>query len=153
MAYFRTLGDRAAEKQPRFVGGDWKGRWLPAWEGLLELNGDNGFLVGSALTQADVAVWDALDSVVTSVEGADFGSFGRVETFYQSIMARRRHVEALQNAYHSLMQAQEIFAKTQSGELVAEDLRLAQQYLSEITGEFTSDDLLGKIFSKFCIGK
>jgi tRNA modification GTPase len=40
-----------------------------------------------------------------------------------------------------------------AGELVAEDLRQAQNHLSEITGEFTSDDLLGKIFSSFCIGK
>jgi len=68
-------------------------------------------------------------------------------------MARRRHVEALRNARDNLVQAQETFQKTQSGELVAEDLRLAQQHLNEITGEFTSDDLLGDIFSKFCIGK
>ena len=89
---------------------------------------------------------EALIDVIT-------GNFSNFTQHEQSIMARRRHVEALQNAYHSLMQAQDIFAKTQSGELAAEDLRLAQQYLSEITGEFTSDDLLGRIFSKFCIGK
>ncbi|MNC74751.1 tRNA modification GTPase MnmE [compost metagenome] len=40
-----------------------------------------------------------------------------------------------------------------AGELVAEELRLAQESLSEITGEFSSDDLLGRIFSSFCIGK
>jgi tRNA modification GTPase len=40
-----------------------------------------------------------------------------------------------------------------AGDLLAEDLRLAQQILSEITGEFTSDDLLGRIFASFCIGK
>jgi len=71
----------------------------------------------------------------------------------QSIMARRRHVEALRGAHGCLLQAQRVYLDTQSGELVAEDLRLAQQYLNEITGEFTSDDLLGTIFSKFCIGK
>ena len=71
----------------------------------------------------------------------------------QSIMARRRHVDALIRARQGLQQAQRIFIETQSGELMAEDLREAQQYLSEITGEFTSDDLLGKIFSSFCIGK
>jgi len=89
---------------------------------------------------------DALIDVIT-------GNFSNFTQDDQSIMARRRHVEALTNAYHSLMQAQEVFTKTQSGELVAEDLRQVQLYLSEITGEFTSDDLLGKIFSKFCIGK
>lgn len=81
------------------------------------------------------------------------GNFSDFTQDNQSIMARRRHVEALTNAYHSLVQAQDVFTKTQSGELVAEDLRQVQLYLNEITGEFTSDDLLGKIFSKFCIGK
>ena len=71
----------------------------------------------------------------------------------QAIMARRRHVDALLRARESLQQAQRVFLDTRSGELMAEDLREAQQYLSEITGEFTSDDLLGKIFSSFCIGK
>ena len=71
----------------------------------------------------------------------------------QTIMARRRHVDALLRARECLQQAQHIYAETKSGELMAEDLRQAQQYLSEITGEFTSDNLLGKIFSSFCIGK
>ena len=43
--------------------------------------------------------------------------------------------------------------RSQAGELLAEDLRAAQHALAEITGEFTSDDLLGRIFSGFCIGK
>jgi tRNA modification GTPase len=67
--------------------------------------------------------------------------------------ARRRHLDALtraqQQCHHALQQLTEFHA----GELVAEDLRLAQQYLNEITGEFTSDDLLGRIFQQFCIGK
>jgi tRNA modification GTPase len=71
----------------------------------------------------------------------------------QTIMARRRHVDALQKALDSLIQAQRIFTETCSGELMAEDLRSVQNALSEITGEFTSDDLLGKIFSSFCVGK
>jgi tRNA modification GTPase len=71
----------------------------------------------------------------------------------QTILARRRHVEALISAQESLNQASSIFTETHSGELMAEDLRITQQYLNEITGEFTSDDLLGTIFSSFCIGK
>jgi tRNA modification GTPase len=68
-------------------------------------------------------------------------------------LARRRHLEALQLAKQHLNQAQEKLLIRQAGELCAEELRLAQQALSEITGEFTSDDLLGRIFSTFCIGK
>ena len=65
-------------------------------------------------------------------------------------MARERHLRALQLAQHHLRQAQEVLA---GAELFAEELRLAQRALSEITGEFTSNDLLGEIFSRFCIGK
>lgn len=71
----------------------------------------------------------------------------------QTILARRRHIDALQRAATNLHQAIRIFRDTGSGELMAEDLRLAQRNLSEITGEFTSEDLLGQIFSKFCVGK
>ena len=71
----------------------------------------------------------------------------------QAFMARRRHVDALLRAQESLQQAMHIFNTTRSGELMAEDLRGAQGYLNEITGEFTNEDLLGKIFSTFCIGK
>jgi len=71
----------------------------------------------------------------------------------QAFMARRRHVEALKLALDNLLQARETLAATRSGELVAEDLRGAQRQLNEITGEFSSDDLLGRIFSSFCIGK
>jgi tRNA modification GTPase len=81
---------------------------------------------------------------------------GQVADFNQdnhAFMARRRHVDALQRALHCLQQAACSFESSRSGELVAEDLRAAQQSLNEITGEFTSDDLLGKIFSSFCIGK
>jgi tRNA modification GTPase len=66
--------------------------------------------------------------------------------------ARRRHIEALERARHYLAQG-DLQLQQGSGELVAEDLRLAQQHLGEITGTFTPDDLLGRIFSAFCIGK
>ena len=67
--------------------------------------------------------------------------------------ARRRHLDALARAGESLLAAMEQLQVNKAGELVAEDLRKAQDALSEITGEFSSDDLLGKIFSSFCIGK
>ncbi|MEO2268852.1 tRNA uridine-5-carboxymethylaminomethyl(34) synthesis GTPase MnmE [Pseudoalteromonas sp. YIC-656] len=70
-----------------------------------------------------------------------------------SFMARRRHLDALERAQHHLVIGQEQLEAHIAGEILAEELRLAQQYLNEITGEFTSDDLLGKIFSSFCIGK
>ena len=65
-------------------------------------------------------------------------------------MARERHVRALLLAQTHLAQAQTVLARA---ELFAEELRLAQRALDEITGEFTPDDLLGEIFSRFCIGK
>jgi tRNA modification GTPase len=70
-----------------------------------------------------------------------------------SFMARRRHLEALARAAESVRNAGHQLEAYRAGELVAEELRLAQNALSEITGEFTSEDLLGRIFSTFCIGK
>lgn len=70
-----------------------------------------------------------------------------------SFLARRRHLEALQQARCALELGRKQLDEFHAGELLAEELRQAQEALSEITGEFTSDDLLGKIFSSFCIGK
>jgi tRNA modification GTPase len=67
-----------------------------------------------------------------------------------AFMARARHLDALSRAAGHLAAARESAAQL---ELFAEELRLAQAALSEITGEFTADDLLGEIFSSFCIGK
>ena len=68
-------------------------------------------------------------------------------------IARRRHLEALDVAASHLQLGKEQLEIYLAGELLAEELRMAQLALSEITGRFTSDDLLGKIFSSFCIGK
>ncbi len=68
-------------------------------------------------------------------------------------MARKRHLEALEEALSWVNRGLEQLEGVAAGELLAEDLRLAQQALSEITGRFTSDDLLGRIFTSFCIGK
>ena len=67
--------------------------------------------------------------------------------------ARRRHLEALGRANAHFLAGAQALEKSKAGELLAEELRLAQQALGEITGEFSSDDLLGRIFSEFCIGK
>ncbi|WP_075183334.1 tRNA uridine-5-carboxymethylaminomethyl(34) synthesis GTPase MnmE [Pantoea sp. 1.19] len=78
------------------------------------------------------------------------GFAGNVEGGF---LARSRHLQALAEAATHLQQGKDQLLGARAGELLAEELRLAQQALSEITGEFTSDDLLGRIFSSFCIGK
>lgn len=70
-----------------------------------------------------------------------------------SISARRRHLEALARARASVERAADQLTQRRAGELVAEELRAAQQALDEITGVFSADDLLGRIFGSFCIGK
>lgn len=67
--------------------------------------------------------------------------------------ARRRHLDALARAHAFLLNGKKQLTEHRAGELLAEDLRQAQNTLNEITGEFTSDDLLGRIFGSFCIGK
>jgi tRNA modification GTPase len=67
--------------------------------------------------------------------------------------ARRRHLDALDRAKRALTNGEEQLSGYGAGELLAEDLRDAQQALGEITGEFSADDLLGEIFGSFCIGK
>ena len=90
-----------------------------------------------------------MDALIDAITGkaADYNQDN------QAFMARRRHVDALQRALEFVRQAAHSFEQSRSGELMAEDLRQAQLSLNEITGEFSSDDLLGKIFSSFCIGK
>jgi tRNA modification GTPase len=68
-------------------------------------------------------------------------------------IARRRHLDALSRAHAAIANGLKQLLGPRAPELLAEDLRLAQYALSEITGEFTPDDLLGRIFSSFCIGK
>lgn len=78
---------------------------------------------------------------------------GFVQTAESLFSARRRHLEALQQASDHIDHGYQQLTLMGAGELLAEDLRMAQQALGEITGEFSADDLLGRIFSSFCIGK
>ena len=97
----------------------------------------------SALTGAGL---DALRTHIREAAGylpGDSGTFS----------ARRRHLDALSRARAHATAAGGLLAARASVELVAEELRLAQRALGEITGEFTSEDLLGRIFASFCIGK
>ena len=94
-----------------------------------------------------------------SAEGLDLlrehlkACMGFEQTAESGFSARRRHLEALRKAQTSLKHGRNQLTLMGAGELLAEDLRQAQQALGEITGAFSSDDLLGRIFSSFCIGK
>lgn len=90
---------------------------------------------------------DALRQVLRELAGGGHG-----EAAAGAFSARRRHVLALEAVATHLVLTDEVLASG-AGELAAEELRQAQQALGEITGQFHSDDLLGAIFSSFCIGK
>jgi tRNA modification GTPase len=70
-----------------------------------------------------------------------------------TVSARQRHLDALLRARRYVEEGARQLQERRAGELVAEELRAAQNALGEVTGEFTTDDLLGRIFSSFCIGK
>ena len=80
-------------------------------------------------------------------------SVGYDENQEAVFIARQRHVNALSEALIAINNGLTQLQQNQAGEIVAEELRLAQNHLGEITGKISSDDLLGKIFSNFCIGK
>lgn len=109
----------------------------------IEIVDDGTVIRLSAQTEAGI---DLLRNHLKSVMGFENSGEG-------SFMARRRHLDALQRAQEALTHGQQQLADYSAGELLAEDLKLAQNCLGEITGEFSSDELLGRIFSSFCIGK
>ena len=80
-------------------------------------------------------------------------SMGYQSSTEGGFIARRRHLVALETAADHLQRGHVQLTQFYAGELLAEELRMVQNALSEITGQFTSDDLLGNIFSSFCIGK
>jgi len=89
---------------------------------------------------------DSLKEHLKTIMGYQGGTEG-------GFMARRRHLVALENTHQHLLTGLDQLESYVAGEILAEELRICQQELDQITGEFTSDDLLGKIFSSFCIGK
>jgi len=107
--------------------------------------GDGRLCIGlSAHSRAGLELLvDALKTHAGAARDSDAGAF----------TARARHVRALEHADACINAAADILAQTRAGELAAEELRVAQHYLGEITGEYSNDDLLGEIFSTFCIGK
>jgi tRNA modification GTPase len=70
-----------------------------------------------------------------------------------ALSARTRHIEALRRARAHVEEAHRLLTERHAGELVAQELHDAQRELGEITGQVTSDELLGRIFGSFCIGK
>lgn len=110
-----------------------------------------GLIVGEEPTSIAVSAKfgdgiEALRAHLTSSMGFQAAGEGQFS-------ARRRHLSAIKAASQHLDEAHARLHRDRAGELLAEELRLAQNALSEITGEFASDDLLGRIFSEFCIGK
>lgn len=104
---------------------------------------------GVPLIRACAMSEDGLDALREHLK-ACMGYEGAMEGGFS---ARRRHLDALRRASEFLDNGQLQLEHMGAGELLAEDLRHAQKVLGEITGEFSSDDLLGRIFSSFCIGK
>ena len=92
---------------------------------------------------------DGLDELRTQIRRlAGYKDLGE-----QTVTARRRHVDAMRRAHTHFVAGRKALAEDRAGEVFAEELRLAHQALGEITGTTSSDDLLGMIFTEFCIGK
>lgn len=109
-----------------------------------ELNDLNGFRHITVSAKQEMGVQALVDAIT-----AHAGFQPEEDTF----IARTRHLDAMKRTQVYLAEAHEQLVVFNAGELVAESLRLAQNALGEITGDFSADDLLGKIFGSFCIGK
>jgi tRNA modification GTPase len=114
----------------------------------IDLSGaEPGLLNGEVWLSAETGQGvDALRQHIRELAGYE----GRGEGAFT---ARRRHIRALRQAYGHFRDGRRALDESRAGELFAEELRLSHEALGAITGAFTADDLLGKIFSEFCIGK
>ena len=117
----------------------------------VDLSGDRAGLVGGdpPVVLLSARTGDGLEVLRQRIRDlAGFRDLGE-----GAFTARRRHVEALRDAWRRFEAGRAALRDARAGELLAEELRLAQQVLGTITGEVTPDDLLGRIFAEFCIGK
>jgi tRNA modification GTPase len=104
---------------------------------------------------------DHLEVALSALDGTGLNTLrtalkeiaGYRESTEGTFLARRRHLDALHKAQIAIQQARAMLKGKGGAEFIAEELRLAHRALGEITGEFTPDDLLERIFSSFCIGK
>ena len=116
---------------------------LPEGERAIKVDGDLPILSISAQGQVGIEELKTHLKKAMGFQGTTEGTF----------MARRRRLDAIDKAAGHLYTGKDQLQSYAAGEILAEELRIAQQHLNEITGEFSSDDLLGRIFSSFCIGK
>ena len=114
----------------------------------IDLSGDvPGLVDGEVYLSAQTG--EGIDSLRRCIRGlAGYENQGE-----GAFTARRRHVRALQRAADHFAAGRKALEDAGAGEILAEELRLAQQAVGQIVGQFTADDLLGRIFSEFCIGK
>lgn len=115
------------------------------------INSQPGLVVGEKYPEISLSAkhsigMDLLKNYLTE-------AIGFKQTSEGVFMARKRHLDAIEQAFAAVSNAKQQLEDFNAGELVAEELRLAQNSLAEITGKFSSDDLLGRIFTSFCIGK
>lgn len=109
-----------------------------------EISDYQGFRHITVSAKQEMGVQGLVDAIIVHA-----GFHPEEDTF----IARTRHLDAMKRTQLYLAEAREQLVVFNAGELVAESLRLAQNALGEITGDFSADDLLGKIFGSFCIGK
>lgn len=117
----------------------------------IDLSGEPPGIKKSGGDQIGISVMtgEGLEVLVSVIQE----KLGLKNTNESVFLARRRHLQALDQAGARIDDALNQFLVQPSGDLLGEDLRLAQKALEEISGAFTADDLLGKIFSSFCVGK
>ena len=146
LVFDASVGVTDAERELAEDCGDMPLAWIGNKSDLLAVN--------SEATSATVAVSALHGTGLAEVRTTIARLLGHDGAMKDGVVsARRRHVDALENATRLLQLAQTQLFAGMGGELVADDLRNAHASLESITGRFTADDLLGEIFSAFCIGK